>query len=199
MRNDASDVREFDEWSRSYEQSWLQTLYFDRVHRAVLDLVSHRDEKRIPGTVLDIGCGTGRLLHKAAQLWPAAGLVGVDPSQGMIEVARRLMPQATFHTTSAESLPLADSSVDVAMTTMSFHHWKDRATGVREIARVLRPGGRFCLADATLPAWLARLIHHMEGNSAAAWRALVELAGLWVDAQERRLLGQVLLMLSVKE
>ena len=199
MRNDSSDVHDFEQWSRSYEQSWLQALYFDRIHRAVLNLVSRRDEKHIPGTVLDIGCGTGRLLRKAAQLWPAAGLVGVDPSQGMIDVARRLMVQATFHTASAESLPLADASVDMAVTTMSFHHWKDQGAGVREIARVLRPGGRFCLADATLPAWLARLVHHMEGNSSAAWRALVEPAGLSVDAQERRLLGHVLLMLSVKD
>jgi ubiquinone/menaquinone biosynthesis C-methylase UbiE len=117
----------------------------------------------------------------------------------MIKVARRLMPQATFHLALAESLPLTDASVDVAVTTMSFHHWKDRATGVREIARVLRPGGRFCLKDATLPAWLARLIRHMEGISSAAWRALVELAGLSVDAQERCLLGHALLMLTVKE
>jgi len=92
-------------------------------------------------------------------------------------VARRLTPEATFLAASAEPLPLPDASVDVAITTMSFHHWKDRAAGVREIARVLRPGGRFCLADATLPAWLARLVHHMEGNSSAAWRALVEPAG----------------------
>ena len=199
MRNDSSDVHDFEQWSRSYEQSWLQNLYFDRVHRAALDLLSQPDGGHIPGSVLDVGCGTGRLLRKARELWPAAGLPGVDPTQGMIDVARRLTPEATFLAASAEPLPLPDASVDVAITTMSFHHWKDRAAGVREIARVLRPGGRFCLADATLPAWLARLVHHMEGNSSAAWRALVEPAGLSVDAQERRLLGHVLLMLSVKD
>jgi len=192
-------VHDFEQWSRSYEQSWLQNLYFDRVHRAALDLLSQPDGGHIPGSVLDVGCGTGRLLRKARELWPAAGLTGVDPTQGMIDVARRLTPEATFLAASAEPLPLPDASVDVAITTMSFHHWKDRAAGVREIARVLRPGGRFCLADATLPAWLARLVHHMEGNSSAAWRALVEPAGLSVDAQERRLLGHVLLMLSVKD
>jgi len=199
MRNDSSDVHDFEQWSRSYEQSWLQNLYFDRVHRAALDLLSQPDGGHIPGSVLDVGCGTGRLLRKARELWPAAGLTGVDPTQGMIDVARRLTPEATFLAASAEPLPLPDASVDVAITTMSFHHWKDRAAGVREIARVLRPGGRFCLADATLPARLARLVHHMEGNSSAEWRALVEPAGLSVDAQERRLLGHVLLMLSVKD
>jgi ubiquinone/menaquinone biosynthesis C-methylase UbiE len=198
MRNDSSDVSEFDKWSRNYEQSWSQALYFDRIHRAVLDLVAYQDGSHVPVTILDIGCGTGRLLRKAGQIWPMASLVGVDPSQGMLEVARRLVPGATFHVASAESLPLADASVDVAMTTMSLHHWKDQAAGVREIARVLRPGGRFCLADATLPVWLARLVHHMEGNSFAAWRALVEPVGLSVAAQERRFLGHVLLMLIVK-
>jgi len=198
MRDDSSDVSEFDQWSRNYEKSWSQAFYFDPIHRAVLDLVARRDGSSVPVTILDIGCGTGRLLRKAGQHWPAAALVGVDPSQGMIEVASRLMPEATFHVAAAESLPLPDASVDLAITTMSFHHWKDQAAGVREIARVLRPGGRFCLADATLPAWLARLIHHMEGNSFGAWRALLESAGLSVAAQQRRFLGHILLTLSVK-
>lgn len=198
MRNDASDVHDFEEWSRSYEQSWLQNLYFDRVHRAALHLVSQRDGGRAPGSVVDVGCGTGRLLRKARELWPSAALTGADPTQGMIDVACRLMPEATFLAASAESLPLPDASVDVAITTLSFHHWKDRAAGVREIARVLRPGGRFCLADATLPAWLARLTHHMEGNSFATWRVLVESAGLSVATQKRAFLGHVLLMLSEK-
>lgn len=194
MRNDSSDAHDFDKWSRTYEESRLQALYFDRVQRAVLDLVTRRTEDRAPESILDVGCGTGRFLRKAAQRWPAARLVGVDPSQGMIEVARRLTPGATLHMASAESLPLPDASVDMAVTTMSFHHWKDRAAGVREIARVLRPGGQFCLADAGLPALVARLLHHMQGNSFAQWRALLESAGLTVMAQKRRLLGHVLLM-----
>jgi ubiquinone/menaquinone biosynthesis C-methylase UbiE len=198
MRNDSSEVHDFEEWSRSYEQSWLQNLYFDHVHRAGLDLLSQPDGGQNPGSVLDVGCGTGRLLRKARELWPDAGLTGVDPTQGMIDVARRLTPEATFHTASAESLPLPDASVDVAITTMSFHHWKDRAAGVREIARVLRPGGRFCLADATLPRWLTRITHHMEGNAFPTWQALVEPAGLSVMARKRAFVGHVLLMVSKK-
>jgi len=199
MRNDRSDVGEFEQWSRSYEQSWLQSLYFDRIHRAVLGLVSRYTVGRTPASILDVGCGTGRLLRKARVPWPAAVLTGVDLAQGMVDVARRLMPGATFHAASAESLPLPDASVDVALTTMSFHHWCDRAAGVCEIARVLRPGGRFCLTDATAPVWLTKLTHHMEGNSFAAWRELVGPAGLSVVAQERRYLGHVLLSLSVKD
>ena len=198
MRNDSSEVHDFEEWSRSYEQSWLQNLYFDHVHRAGLDLLSQPDGGQNPGSVLDVGCGTGRLLRKARELWPDAGLTGVDPTQGMIDVARRLTPEATFHTASAESLPLPDASVDVAITTMSFHHWKDRAAGVREIARVLRPDGCFCLADGAPPGFLAKLFRHMQGNSLAAWTALFEPVGLAVEGKRRRLLGHVMVILGVK-
>lgn len=198
MRNDSSDIHDFEKWSATYEQSRLQNLYFDRVHRAALDLVARRLGGGSPAGVLDVGCGTGRLLRKAAERWPAAALVGVDAAEGMIDVARRKMPGATFHAAWAESLPLPDASVDVAVTTMSIHHWKDRAAGVREIARVLRPGGRFCVADATLPLGLAKLLHHMEGNNFKAWRALVETAGLSVEARKRAFLGHVLIMLTRK-
>jgi len=198
MRNDSSDVGEFEKWSRTYEKSFLQNFYFDHIHRAALNLVARSGDGHVPESILDVGCGTGRLLRKAGQRWPAARLVGVDPAPGMIEVARRLSPSATFYTGSAESIPLPDASVEVVLSTMSFHHWQDRGTGVREIVRVLRPGGCFCLADGAPPGFLAKLFHHMQGNSFTAWRALFEPAGLVVEGNGRRLLGHVIVMLGVK-
>ena len=65
-----------------------------------------------------------------------------------------MTPNATFYTSMAESLPLQDNSVDLALSTTSFHHWQDQAAGIREIARVLRPGGYFMLVDISLPEWL---------------------------------------------
>jgi ubiquinone/menaquinone biosynthesis C-methylase UbiE len=175
---DPEDVARFDRWSSSYERSWLQRAYFDRVHAAVLDEIATGGA---PESLLDVGCGTGRLLRTAGARWTAARLIGVDPAQGMVDVARRLTPGAAFHLGAAEALPLPDASVDAATSTTSFHHWRDPAVGLREVARVLRPGGRFVLADFALPARLIRLLPRHGGghaHSAAEIRALFEAAGL---------------------
>jgi len=148
------DVAPFDRWSGRYERSKQQWLVFDRVHRKVLDLAARYSD---PTAILDVGCGSGRLLRAAHARWPSARLVGVDPSSGMIEVGRELTA-AELHVTGAESLPLADSSIDLAFSTIAFHHWLDPAAGLREVVRVLRPSGHFVLADNVGPAWLARFI-----------------------------------------
>ena len=174
------DVELFDRWGSTYERSWLQRRLFDPVHAAVLRQAASR---LTPESVLDIGCGSGRLLRKAHDAWPQAHLAGVDPAQGMLDVARRLTPEARFYLGSGEALPLEDASVDLALSTISFHHWQDQAAGVREVARVLRPGGSFLLADFTLPTWLVWLLPRSPFHSAAQMRALFEQAGLDVEAQ----------------
>jgi len=174
------DVEAFDRWGSTYERSWMQHHLFDRVHSAILHQAASRFK---PANVLDIGCGSGRLLRKAHAYWPGAQLSGVDPAQGMLEVARQLTPAARFSMGSGEALPLDDASVDLALSTISFHHWQDQAAGLREVARVLRPDGSFLLADFTLPTWLAWLLPRSRFHSAAQMRTLFEQAGLDVQAQ----------------
>jgi ubiquinone/menaquinone biosynthesis C-methylase UbiE len=94
--------------------------------------------------VADIGCGPGTAARRAARL--GASVVGVDPAPVMLRVARLL----TWHSAhvvryaegSAEALPLPDSSVSVAWSIASVHHWADLDAGLQEVRRVLKPGGR---------------------------------------------------------
>jgi ubiquinone/menaquinone biosynthesis C-methylase UbiE len=176
-----NDVERFSRWSRTYEDSWLQKHFFNRVHEAVLTLAANGAE---PEIILDVGCGTGRLLRAAGTRWPHAALIGVDAAEGMVEVARSLTPGATFYVAMAEALPLPDASVDLALSTTSFHHWSDQAAGIREVARVLRPGGRFFLADVAGPAWLSKLLHWSRFQSPAHVQTLFTEAGLRVILQK---------------
>ena len=139
-----------------------------------------------PDAILDVGCGTGRLLRKANEQWPNARLLGVDAAEKMIEEAKKLFPKAEFHFAMAESLPLPDASVDLAFSTLSFHHWIDQAKGVSEVARVLRPQGRFFLADMVPPFGLSFFSSHFKRNSPKKMREMFVEAGLAVELQQRQ-------------
>lgn len=175
----------FESWSSTYERSFFQWLLFDRMHSAVLSAIPDTWQ---PQVILDIGCGTGRLLRKAGARWPAARLIGVDPTDGMIAQAKATMPGGEFHIGSAESIPLPDSSVDLVLSTVSFHHWQDQAKGVREVTRLLKPGGRFYLADALMPAWFSRFFRHGNPVSLPQVREYFTRPGLVILSQ-RRILG----------
>ncbi len=99
--------------------------------------------------ILEVGCGTGNLTLAAAGI--AGWAVGVDPAPKMIAVARAKPPppgaRAAFLVGAAESLPFADAAFDAAASSISMHHWIDLDAGLREVRRVLRPGGRAVLAD----------------------------------------------------
>jgi ubiquinone/menaquinone biosynthesis C-methylase UbiE len=177
------DIERFDQWASSYENSWMQRAFFDQTHQAVLALAASIVHQ--PGSVLDAGCGTGRLLRRAYRYWPDAHLIGVDPAPGMIEKAKLLTPNATFYTSMAEALPLEDASVDLALSTTSFHHWQDQAAGIREIARVLRPGGYFILVDFSFPEWLLGIFRQKRVHSPSQMRTLFNQAGLGVQTQQK--------------
>ncbi len=170
---DVNGLQHFNTWSETYERSFMQWLLFDRVHRRVLALLP---ANFAPSNIIDIGCGTGRLLRRMHARWPSAHLVGVDVAEGMLAKARQQTGYATFHQASAEQLPLEDGSVDLATTTASFHHWSDQAQGVREAVRVLRRGGLFILADMNLAV-------HGHPISRSRVRAMFIASGLSIRSQ----------------
>jgi len=187
----------FQRRSSSYERSWLQPRFLAPAQQAVLELMEHY-LLTAPSVVLDVGCGTGRLLRLVHERWPDADVRGIDPTAGMLEVARQLTPSATFETGFVEALPLADAAVDVAMSTFSFHHWSEQGAGLREMTRVLRPGGYCLLADALLPGWLLRLLPRSHFRSSAQVSKLFQQAGLDVLQQQIVVSGRVLITVGRK-
>ncbi len=108
-----------------------------------------------PGeSVLDVGCGTGTLAIAAKRSVGPTGLVyGIDASLAMIARARNKAKKAgvevIFERALAESLPFPDARFDVVLSTVMLHHLprKAREQGVREMRRVLKPGGRLLAVD----------------------------------------------------
>jgi ubiquinone/menaquinone biosynthesis C-methylase UbiE len=108
--------------------------------RLAVELTGTRPDDR----VVDVGCGPGTAARFAARL--GAQVTGVDPSPAMLGLARRLTRSSvsvTWLDGGAESLPLPDGSATVVWTVASVHHWQDVDAGLREVRRVLVPGGRF--------------------------------------------------------
>ncbi len=179
----------FDRWAPGYDRNWGQVLFFDRVHRAVVQTA--RESGLQPSAILDVGCGTGRLLFRARATFPKAQVVGIDLSPGMIEQARSKVPAdgaMRFETAGVEQLPFADGSFDLVLSTISFHHWADRAAGLREVSRVLRRAGVFILADIFLGGpfhpllWLFGRLHG-PFRTISETQQMLEQAGLAVHSQ----------------
>ena len=176
------DIERFDEWSTTYDRTPGQ-LFFGRIHRPVVNAVC--SGRVLPRRVVDLGCGTGRLLEALLPRLAGAELVGIDPSQGMIAVARTRFaaePRVRLEVATADHLPLADASVDVATTTMSFHHWEEQGTALREVVRVLAPGGRFLLADVLGIGFFGRIMRSTGGRHGIGYRDAAELMRLLHDA-----------------
>jgi len=196
METKNSDVDKFNIWSKTYDESWLQQLYFDRIHRRVLNSVPSGE---IPHDIVDIGCGTGRLLRKARRQYPLARLTGIDPADGMVRKARLMMPDAKFAVGAAESIPLPDASTDLVFSTVSFHHWVDQKKGLAEIYRILRPGGQFVFADVVPVPFLFSFMHHGQMRTTEEVRNLFEQTGFQIQSQNTSLLGHLQITVSERK
>jgi cyclopropane fatty-acyl-phospholipid synthase-like methyltransferase len=108
--------------------------------------------------VLDLGCGTGTLAILAKEAVPGAEVVGLDGDPQILEQARAKADaagvEARFDDGFSTELPYGPESFDRVLSTLFFHHLtsEDKRRTVREIIRVLRPGGELHIADFTRPS-----------------------------------------------
>lgn len=99
--------------------------------------------------VIDIGCGPGNAARLAAER--GATVIGTDPAAVMLRVARKLSRHTrnvAFLLGAAEDIPADDGVATVAWSLSAVHHWPDLDAGLREVQRVLKPGGRFVAIEA---------------------------------------------------
>ena len=105
----------------------------------------------VPGArILELGCGTGSIWKdKLSLLEPNCSLVLSDFSPGMLDTARKTVgmdPRVDYQVIDIQNIPYQEASFDIVIANMMLYHVPDVAQALREIRRVLKPGGRFLAA-----------------------------------------------------
>jgi ubiquinone/menaquinone biosynthesis C-methylase UbiE len=135
-------VAEYAKAAEHYDEKWA--FYVEATTRETL--------RRLPMTagarVLDVGCGTGELLRRLRAKYPDALLAGLDPVPEMLAVARdKLSGNENLRTGYADALPWSAGAFDVVVSCNMFHYISHPVEALREMGRVLRPGGSLVLTD----------------------------------------------------
>lgn len=142
--------------------------------------------------LLDLGCGAGHASFVAAGR--VAQVTAYDLSSQMLEVVNAAAKEKGLHNITtrqgyAESLPFEDESFDVVISRYSAHHWHDVGRALREVKRVLKPGGIFIMMDIMAPGhpvrdiWLQTIealrdTSHVCNYSSGQWFSMITESGL---------------------
>ena len=140
-----SKLNIFDRWAPFYDIPFT-TVFYQAVHTRLLESVTLAEDAH----VLDLGCGTGKLLGRLAQSYPQLTGIGYDFSAEMLAQAQQQNPDSArihYQQGRTDQLPFKADTFDAAFCTISFLHYPDPVTVLKDLRRVLKPGGAFHLAD----------------------------------------------------
>ncbi|WP_367155084.1 class I SAM-dependent methyltransferase [Methylomonas sp. HYX-M1] len=178
-------AQQFGSKAQAYRQSSVHVQGED------LDKLVELVAKRPEASVLDVGCGAG---HVALRLAPQVGrVIAYDLSRQMLaEVSAQAQASGLDNLVtqigSASELPFADATFDIIVTRYSAHHWQHLAAGLREMRRVLKPGGSAVIVDvispgsALLDTWLQTMEllrdpSHVRDLALDEWLTFLQQAG----------------------
>lgn len=181
---------EFNEWARAGRGESME-----RGHRPVGEQAIARMNVPEDARVLDLGCGSGWATRLLAGYALRGLVVGVDISDEMIEVARsssKEFENVEFHVAGADSLPFREGHFSHAFSMESLYYYADVGAALREVRRVMKPGGLFVavvdlyLENEPSHQWVEQLKVPVHLLSVEDYRALLSEAG-FVDVRDERI------------
>lgn len=192
MSNDAQETlrSEFNEWARAGRGEGMEKGHRPVGEQAIAKMCLPSDAR-----VLDVGCGSGWASRLIAQKAERGRVVGIDIADEMIKLSQessRDFPNAEFQIASAEKLPFANGEFTHAFSMESLYYYGDMSRALREIHRVLAPGGLFVtvvdLYEENEPShqWIEQLRVPVQLLSVAQYLDLFQRAG-FVNIKDERL------------
>ena len=133
----------FDKWSSSYNHAIFQ-FWMKRFHNAAIKEIDFNKKAKI----LDISCGTGKLLSSLWQKSNKNSYFGVDISDGMLKKAKDKLPKRIkLRIMDVHNLSFPDNYFDYVISTEAFHHYHDQPKALAEMKRVVKEGGKVIVVD----------------------------------------------------
>ncbi len=137
-----SVVEEYTRLAPEYERKW--SFYVRATCRETLS----RMHVNPTASILDVGCGTGALLHELATTFPECNMAGIDPSPEMLAIARQRLPTSVeLKQGWAEKIPYSSETFDTVVSCNMFHYVRRPHEALIEMTRVLRPDGALVITD----------------------------------------------------
>lgn len=180
---------EFNDWARAGRGERMERGHRPTGEQAIARLDLHADSR-----VLDLGCGSGWAARLMAERATNGHVIGIDISDEMIAQARAAsadFPHLEFHVGSAEQLPFVDGEFTHAFSMESIYYYADMLAALREVRRVLAPGGLFAsvvdLYQENEPShqWIEQLKVPVQLLSIDEYRELFAEAGFGEVTDER--------------